>query len=557
MKKTFMGGAATALALCLVAGNASPAFAAEPETVRGAITNISLDKTEAYAAEKVRLNFDFKIPESADAGDQFSLTLPAEQATRGTQAVSLKAPNEEVLATAKWNGKTLVFTLNEYVDENVDVAGSGFVTVGWDSAVPNDEKNYDLIYNLNDGDTLTTALTYLPYSEGTPIDGFERPAGKQGLFSNRETEGADSPVRALSWALGLPATEKGYPDGVVVTDTPQAGSTLNCEPRDVFATSPLIATVVTIDGLNTFPEDRYTYTCEADKLVITVPFVQTGEFIGFSIDGDITDASLPEYKNDAVIAFAGTSDTHTGIVTRSNNGGEGNGNQYVEVGDTVFSDSNSNAIQDEGEAGIAGVPLTLTVTNDPNQDPSLGSPTVGTVTDENGHYIFSNLPALATGDYTVTVGEVEGLVNTNGNSASTSNVRSNGITELALDFGLVAAAPPVEVPPVVTEPPVVVEPPVAVEPPVVVTPPVVTEPPVVVEPPVVTAPPVVVTPPVVTEPPVVEEVVPPAVVEASPEAPNELAETGVDGKPLGIIGGLILLLGGVFIAVGRLGRNFA
>gem|GEM_PF-1650437 len=61
------------------------------------------------------------------------------------------------------------------------------------------------------------------------------------------------------------------------------------------------------------------------------------------------------------------------------------------IGDTVFEDTNGNGIQDEGEPGIAGVTITLTGPAGPQT----------TTTDENGNYIFEDLPD---GTYTVTVG---------------------------------------------------------------------------------------------------------------------------------------------------------
>ncbi len=69
------------------------------------------------------------------------------------------------------------------------------------------------------------------------------------------------------------------------------------------------------------------------------------------------------------------------------------------IGDTVYTDTNSNNIQDDGEAGIEGATVTLT---NPGTDGNFGTPddtTQTTTTNESGIYSFPNLPA---GNYRVT-----------------------------------------------------------------------------------------------------------------------------------------------------------
>jgi len=57
------------------------------------------------------------------------------------------------------------------------------------------------------------------------------------------------------------------------------------------------------------------------------------------------------------------------------------------IGDRVWFDANSNGIQDPGEAGIGGVTLTLT-----NSDGSAVSGVGPVTTNENGDYLFTNVP---------------------------------------------------------------------------------------------------------------------------------------------------------------------
>ena len=115
----------------------------------------------------------------------------------------------------------------------------------------------------------------------------------------------------------------------------------------------------------------------------------------------------------------------------------------VTIGDTIWFDTDADGTQNNGEAGIENVVLYVV---DVNGD-TLGTAT----TDENGNYLFDNLPPSADG-YTVIVGEenfeaggaLEGLAGTNdpdsgpgaGDNQGTSDPLPNvGDEDLSLDFG--------------------------------------------------------------------------------------------------------------------------
>jgi hypothetical protein len=67
------------------------------------------------------------------------------------------------------------------------------------------------------------------------------------------------------------------------------------------------------------------------------------------------------------------------------------------IGDTVWKDRNQNGVFDPGERTLSNV--TVSLSGDTNND---GQPdvTATAVTDSNGHYLFSELPA---GTYTVSI----------------------------------------------------------------------------------------------------------------------------------------------------------
>ena len=101
------------------------------------------------------------------------------------------------------------------------------------------------------------------------------------------------------------------------------------------------------------------------------------------------------------------------------------------VGDTVWLDTNSNGVQDNGEAGIPGVTVTL----------SMGATVVGsTTTDPSGIYFFGN---LGPGSYSVAVSglptglaqtfDLDGIATAN----SASFTLDPGADKLDVDFGYV------------------------------------------------------------------------------------------------------------------------
>ncbi len=99
------------------------------------------------------------------------------------------------------------------------------------------------------------------------------------------------------------------------------------------------------------------------------------------------------------------------------------------IGDTVFYDANGNGSQDGLEAGIPGVPVTLTYPN---------GQTVTTTTDSSGNYLFEG---LGEGPYTITIDDsvITGATNTadpDGSSDSTTLVNlTEGQTYEDGDFG--------------------------------------------------------------------------------------------------------------------------
>jgi uncharacterized repeat protein (TIGR01451 family) len=101
-----------------------------------------------------------------------------------------------------------------------------------------------------------------------------------------------------------------------------------------------------------------------------------------------------------------------------------------QVSGTVFQDNNNDGIQDAGEAGIAGVTVTLTGTDVYGNVVSLT-----TVTDANGSYLFDGLVA---GTYSIVQTQPEGFVDGIDNSGFT--VGNDSISNINLGFGQTVVA---------------------------------------------------------------------------------------------------------------------
>jgi uncharacterized repeat protein (TIGR01451 family) len=101
-----------------------------------------------------------------------------------------------------------------------------------------------------------------------------------------------------------------------------------------------------------------------------------------------------------------------------------------QVSGTVFQDNNNDGIQDAGEAGIAGVTVTLTGTDVYGNAVSLT-----TVTDANGSYLFDGLVA---GTYSIVQTQPEGFVDGIDNSGFT--VGNDSISNINLGFGQTVVA---------------------------------------------------------------------------------------------------------------------
>lgn len=450
----------TALAALLIAASALvPAATASAADLPGAVTSVTTDKTSYGYNERVKLAFTWAVPDSAVAGDAFSLDLPDELKAVSLATFPLLAADGSVVAWGTWEGKSIRVTLTDYADTHDGVGGSGFVTVQWDHAfTPVTTQPIVLEFGSNAvevviGDKPTPNPPCTQDCPPPPATPTSRGLAKSGSWTDGSYEGTRDATGNISWSIRLPGNETGYLGPITVTDVPAAGSIVECASLVVTTQQTLAGNAVKS------PVDpaRYDLDCAPGGFTLVLDEIAPAEFVTLGYRGTITDQLSGRYGNSVRVEIpgqpAGVKET---VIARTAAGGDGTGTQKVSVGDLVWRDLDRDGIQDAGEPGIPGVVLRLTSPAGAVTDIT-GKPVGSQTTDADGRYRFDLLPVLAPGQhYTVTLDAdasataLEGLlpttaaaggdraVDSSTGSADSGALTTNGASDLTLDFGFVA-----------------------------------------------------------------------------------------------------------------------
>ncbi len=428
--------------------------------LEGVITDVRTTKEHYTWNERVTLAFTWRVPAGAVAGDTFSLDLPDELAAASLALFTLDAADGRPIATARWEGKSVVFTLTDYVEQHDEVAGEGHLTVRWDHSVV--VETTDPIVLVFGG--IATEVTIGPKPVPTPPctencpppkppapPATSRTLAKGGSWADGAYEGTRDETGNISWAIALPGNAEGFDTPVTVVDEIGPGSIIECSTIAITTQQGLASTAVR----TALDPARVDLDCDEQGFTLSLDRIAPNEFVRITYRGTIIQQGLGTYTNRVVVEIAGTTVERSTTMRRTSAGGSGAGVRSVSVGDLVWLDADLDGRQSAGEQGIAGVVLVLT---GPQGAPVVdidGRTVAATTTDELGRYRFSRLPVLAAGEsYTVTiddelsaealdaltptlpgVGEREGDSSTG--SASSVDLIVNGASDLSLDFGFV------------------------------------------------------------------------------------------------------------------------
>ena len=441
---------------------AVPSKAANAAALDTVITSVQTTKEHYGWNERLTLAFTWALPESAETGDTFSLDLPDELKAASLATFTLDAPDGTPIVTARWQGKSVVFTLTDYVESHDEIYGAGHLTVQWDHAVI--VETTDPIVLQFGGSAVEVTIGPKPVpappcTENCPPPNppaTSRNLSKGGSWSDGSFEGTRDETGNISWTISLPGNPEGFDAPVTVIDEVGPGSVIEC------ATVALTTQQGLASGAVRTPVDpaRIDIDCGPQGFTVNLDSIGPNEFIRITYRGTITQQGLGVYTNTVTVEIAGTQTERSTTMRRTSAGGSGVGVQSVSVGDFVWLDENRDGRQDDGEPGIAGVVLVLT---GPDGGPvtSIDGALVGpATTDADGRYGFTRLPVLQPGEfYTVTidvdassealadlspttpgVGDRAGDSSTN--SATSLGLHVNGAADLTLDFGFVAAELP-------------------------------------------------------------------------------------------------------------------
>ncbi|WP_170028602.1 SdrD B-like domain-containing protein [Diaminobutyricimonas aerilata] len=437
---------------------AAAPIAASAATIDGAITSVSTDKTSYGYTERVALDFEWAVPDTAEQGDSFALQLPDQLKAVSKATFELPAPDGAAVAKAVWSDKKVEFTLTDYVETHDGVHGTGFLTAQWDHSKITD-TTAPLVLDFGGGKVVTVDIGDKPAPPapcqtncGPQSPRTERGLYKAGSWTDGEYEGTRDAKNNIHWWVELPGNPQGFNGPITVVDTPNAGMVIECSTL-VVQTFPSL-----VGGTPRTPVDpsRYTLDCNEGGFTLTLDRIGPSEFINVEYKGTITDQRLGAYGNNVKMTIAGTTTEKTVTRKRTAAGGNGDGYQSVSVGDLVWLDTDRDGIQTVGEAGIPGVTVKLTGPEGTAVTDVTGKPVAPVKTNAYGLYSFVNLPILPAGQhYTVTIDRaasadaLRGLVPTVAGAgddrasdsaswtADSTDLTVNQAKDLTLDFGFV------------------------------------------------------------------------------------------------------------------------
>ena len=336
-------------------------------------------------------------------------------------------------------------TGNDFVDAPMAGSIAGNVSADLDDNDTGDVPLEGVVVKLIDANgnevatTTTDASGNYVFNDVAPGQYSVMETNPAGYDDVSDTDGGDPNMIAVDLAPGESSTGNDF------VDEPQpgsiAGTVLADTDDNTTGDTPLGGvTVVLLDtngnevgSTTTNPDGSYVFT---DVPAGDYTVVQTN-LPGYE---DVSDADGGNPNEIAVTVAPGASSSGNDFVDAP---------QPASLGDTVWYDNNGNGLQDGGEAGVAGVTVTLTGAGTDGVFGTGDDVTLTDVTDANGNYLFED---LAAGDYKISVDAPEGYDFTTANAGSDettdSDVSSTGQSDVVslslgedyrdLDAGIVA-----------------------------------------------------------------------------------------------------------------------
>jgi len=217
------------IASVLLLGGIAGIAAAHPvsaATIPDPVLDITVTPTNPQLSDSVRTDVQWCVPDSAAAGDSFSIALPPELVAL-PHGFDLRDPAGALVATASIVGTPAVatFTFTDYIDTHVSVCGTAFFESRLDSSlVPG--NTYTLKFVVNGSATFQPVITIQP--GGTT--GGRDTARKGAFFDDPNDQCRSGAVGCLGWFI---ETKVGPFQSVTISDNGLVGATFECSQMSV------------------------------------------------------------------------------------------------------------------------------------------------------------------------------------------------------------------------------------------------------------------------------------------------------------------------------------
>lgn len=312
-------------------GLLGPATSAHAAEVPDAISNVRTTTTEVVAGQNFRLDFDWSVPDHTPAGSTFSLTLPAELENANTVVLTLRAPDGSPVAEGVWSGRTVTFTLSDYVTTHpYSIAGTGWFMARVDT---------DTVGGGDADVTTTVAGTTLVIRQTAPDNGgggevdptpkppAERDAYKWGWFT-RDDQGTVEQDDAILWVMSPPIYSTDTARMVIVDEAPAgAGWEFSCGTARMehFLENPTNTWFDTYTLADTDSPLVERFSCEPNRIELVLVNVPAYDLFQIVVNANVTDTNRTSFSN----TFSTTTDDGrtAGDSTRVSleGGGDGSG----------------------------------------------------------------------------------------------------------------------------------------------------------------------------------------------------------------------------------------
>jgi hypothetical protein len=293
------------------AAEVAPAAAAEASAADAQVDSVTITEDAQYDNGAVNVNFGLAVPDTAKAGDTFTLTYPSLLRYDNSKEAIITLEDGTVLARGALTdaaNRTITFTFTDVVDTHRNITVKGYVGMIIDDPAANYTPK-EFVF-VQAGKTFTDTVITMP--------ALRPPLTSVYVYGewNAEDRGRDIPKGAITWTANLP---EGQWTGQTVTVSPSDGtSRFDCSTVSFYTTevadgalyhSSVLEENEVADG--TDPSYADVVSCTPDELVVkyTEPvdtnFVRSVKIVADAADTDVTSQFGANVINSDLVLAAG------------------------------------------------------------------------------------------------------------------------------------------------------------------------------------------------------------------------------------------------------------